>query len=314
MTAWERYRTALAKIPAPGCGCHTALLSVANHGVMAKHDPQQLHDDIRQAIPPGARHIPDKEIADAIRKALVDFHAGAFTPRPKPQPVVEDGKAALNRILQQATITTEVDLWESSPIRLLGLPQDDTILLLETLYTSNDLLFIGEQHDSGILGETIRPVAEWLAYFRAGGHTAPHIIPNPITGQSAPKKTGDGDTFRGDGNVAAFRFCVVEFDNLPREDQLKFWSVIKLPIVALIDSGGKSIHGWVDLGAMGGVATAAEWMMDVKGRLYDRLLIPLGVDRACSNPARLSRLPGHYRADKGAYQRLLWLRAEGKAL
>ena len=104
------------------------------------------------------------------------------------------------------------------------------------------------------------------------------------------------------------------FDTQSREDQIRFRSVAKLPFVALIDSGGKSIHAWLDVQKMAKVETKERWVKEIKGHLYDRLLTPLGVDGACSNPARLSRLPGHLRAEKGGYPRLLWLSAEGREI
>jgi hypothetical protein len=314
VNAVERYHAALENIPAPGGGCHCALLRVANYGVMAKRDPQQLHDEIRHAIPPGDRHVPDREIDDAIEKALADYRGGTFVPRPKPQPIVQDGKAALERILNQAEITDEATVWDNSPIRVSGEPREDMVLLLSTFYESTDLVFIGERHDAGVVGSTIRTVAEWVAYFRAGGRTWPHIIPNPLDGIPRPKKTGDGMTLRGDANVATYRFAVVEFDTLSRAEQLRFWAAIQLPILVLIDSGGKSIHGWLDVQQLAPVQTAEAWAEHIKRQLYDALLTPLGVDGACSNPSRLSRLPGHFRTEKHSYQRLLWLSAEGRAV
>jgi hypothetical protein len=107
---------------------------------------------------------------------------------------------------------------------------------------------------------------------------------------------------------------MAEFDTLSREDQIRFWSAVKLPIVALIDSGRRSIHAWIDVQKLATVETSDQWETEIKGRLYDRLLTPLGVDGACSNPARLSRLPGHYREEKQAWQRLLWLSPEGRSI
>jgi hypothetical protein len=124
------------------------------------------------------------------------------------------------------------------------------------------------------------------------------------------KKDGSGTTLRGDGCVACFRHAVVEMDGASLEDQLAFWSWAALPVRALILSGGKSIHGWVDVGCSG----ALEWGLEVSGRLFPEYLIPLGCDPACSNAARVSRLPGHLRADKGAVQKLIWLSLEGRAV
>jgi hypothetical protein len=310
-----KYANALNSIPAPGTGsgCHGSLLSAANYGVMAKVEPQRIHDDIRSSIPYGGRTVSDREISDTIRKALSDHKGGDFTPQPRPKPVVSNGKAALQKIISQANINTDVDLWESSPIRLLDDLKHDTALFLETLYKLNDFIFIGDRIQAGILGDTIRRAGDWINYFENDGKTAPHIVINPLTGMAAPTKSGDKETMRGDGCVKDFRFCLVEFDDLSREDQIRFWCAVKLPICALIDSGGKSIHGWLDVKKLSKVETAEQWESEIKGRLYERILKPLGVDGACSNPARLSRLPGHFRNEK-SMQKILWLSPEGRSI
>lgn len=191
---------------------------------------------------------------------------------------------------------------------------NDAILLLETLFATNDLIWIGERYQAGKIGDTIRTAEGWIAYFKAGGRTASHIILNPLSGIPTVKKSGDGETLRGDGNVATYRFCMAEFDTLNREDQIRFWSAIKLPLCALIDSGGKSLHAWIDVSKLAEVETPEQWQSEIKYQIYDRILTPVGVDAACSNPARLSRLPGHYRSEKQAWQRLLWLSPEGRTV
>jgi hypothetical protein len=285
-------------------------MSTANLGAIAKLDGDQIHSDIRQAIPAGARRISDREIADAINKALGDHKGGTFTPKPRPEPVVQNGVAALQRIINQGKISHEADLWESSPIRLLDDPKGDPALFLSTLFEPTDLAWIGDRVQPGILGDSIRTAEAWSNHFKNGGKTAPHIILNPLNGIPAPTKNGDKVSLRGDGNVKTFRYCLAEFDILTREDQIRFWSAVKLPVVALIDSGGKSIHGWIDVQKLAQVTTLAEWETSIKGELYDAVLTPYGVDSQCSNPARLSRLPGHCR-ETGKYQRLLWLAKEG---
>jgi hypothetical protein len=188
----------------------------------------------------------------------------------------------------------------------------DAILLLETLYKPTDLVWIGDRHQPGIIGDTIRAAEEWGDSVEKDGAPAPFILINPLNGIPVPTKTGDKTTLRGDGNIAEYRYCMAEFDGLCREDQIRFWSAVKLPIVALIDSGGKSIHAWLDVQKLAKVETPEQWQSEIKGRLYDRILTPLGVDSACSNPARLSRLPGYFRSEKQAWQRLLWLSPEGR--
>ena len=96
---------------------------------------------------------------------------------------------------------------------------------------------------------------------------------------------------------------------MPRVDQLRFWGgYTAAPIVALVDSGGKSIHAILKVDAPNREA----WERDIEQGLFSRVLVPLGCDAACRNEARLSRLPGHYRAEKNAWQKLLYLDPEGK--
>jgi len=304
----ERYQEVLQQIPTPGKGCHTSLLSVANHGVIAGVPPDDIFDDIRRNIPRGNRKVSDREIKDAINKALADHDKGTFVPKPRPEPIARDGKTVFERLINKATISTEADLWEASPVRLSDHPTNDTILLLRSLYGPEDLIFIGDKYDHGILGETIRTREAWTNHIAAAGDLKPFIMVNPLDGIPRPKKSGDGETLRGDNNIASYKHCLLEFDNISIESQIKFWTIIKLPIVALIHTGNKSIHAWIDVQKLAPVNTFQDWQHIIKERLYDRLLAPLGIDKACANPARLSRLPGHFREDKGQYQRLLWFR------
>ena len=119
-----------------------------------------------------------------------------------------------------------------------------------------------------------------------------HIIPNPLTGEQGQTKDGK-PSYRADSCVARFRFAMVEFDTMPRGEQIQFWAGVKLPVVALIDSGGKSIHGWIRIDA----ANADEWTQRVEGKLFDTLAA-VGADGTCKNEARLSRMPGHLRTEK----------------
>jgi len=312
VSAESRYRETLSNPVQPGDGCHSWIMSTANLGVRAGNDPQAIHVDIKGAIIPGRRRISDKEISDAIQKAVRDHSGGNYIPQPRPEPAAKDGKRTLRNLLNQAKIKDEADLFEASPARLWNPPEEDPILFLQTVFESEDLIWIGEAYAAGIIGQTIRHRDEWISYFQKGGQTFPHIIINPLDGLQKPRR-GDPDetTLRGDQNVKIFRHVLIEFDDLSREDQIRFWSVIKLPVVALIDTGGKSIHGWIDVQKLAEVTSEDLWNLQIRMNLFDHLLTPLGVDAACKNPARLSRLPGHFRAEKGKFQRLLWLSTEG---
>jgi len=60
------------------------------------------------------------------------------------------------------------------------------------------------------MGDTIRTAGEWITHFRNKGAMVPHIIINPLNGTPAPTKSGDGETYRGDGNVRSYRYAMAE--------------------------------------------------------------------------------------------------------
>jgi hypothetical protein len=120
----RKYQSRLESIPAPGGnGCHTDIMGIANLGVIVGLSAERIFLDIRDHIPHGQRFVHDREIWEAINKALAD-HGGVYIRAyvPKQEPIIQHGIATLQRIIQQATITDEVDLWEASPIRLWEAP------------------------------------------------------------------------------------------------------------------------------------------------------------------------------------------------
>jgi hypothetical protein len=311
-TLEQRYQDRLSNFPQLGEGRHQASLGISNLGVLAGLALEQIHDDIRKAA--GSTPLSESEIRKTVLKAAAEHVArgSTYIPPPKPAPVIKDGQAALRRIIDAGTISDPVDLWEASPIRLHDSVESDPCIFLNTMFSPKELIFIGDRYDDGVLGYNIRTVAAWVVHFATGGKAGPYIIINPFTGKASPKKSGDGVSYRCDGSIASYLHCLVEFDDLPREGQIKFWSAAKLPIRALIDSGGKSIHAWLSVKKLFSVTTAEQWNRRIKTDFYEKILVPLGVDRACCNPSRLSRLPGHFREETGKFQKILWLSPEGQ--
>jgi len=308
----NRYQDSLESLPpSGGGGCHGALLGVANRGIRAGLDPQQIFDDLRRHVH-GSRRVPDREIKAAIKRAMVDVDKNQvinydFKNRKhiEPEPVF-DGPKILRKLIKIGEGATEADIWDASPVKIDRPPEEDPQVLLANLYKPDDKLFIGERYSPGKLRQNIRSAAEWQQYFAEGGKTYPHFIPNPLSGQETTTQSGK-PSLRADACVKSFRFAVVEFDGLNREDQLAFWWAVNLPVACLIDSANKSIHGLVAVNAK----DAVTWTREVENVLFKKLLQPLGVDGACRNEARLSRLPGHLR-DSKKIQRLLYLAPGGR--
>ncbi len=313
----SRFKDALTSLPRPGGnGYHPRLLGVANVGIRCGLRPAEVATAIRAYTPAGGRRVPDKEIAEAVAKARNECRGpsrrGAWQrqrwrpPRPvRPAEPTFDAKAFMAARIAEGDGIGEADIWEASPVRLDTPPEQDAGMLLRALFAPDDVLYIG-----GTWGRTVKRVDEWLEQMETTGWVPPHVIPNPLTGMAGLTKDGR-PSFRADGCVKSFRFAVAEFDGMSREDQVRFWWAVDLPVCALIDSGGKSLHAWI---RVDGVQTAERWTELVENRLFRRYLVPLGCDAACRNEARLSRLPGHFRKEKGRWQKLLYLAPEGRAI
>ena len=304
--AAEKYRAALGRIPPPGTGFHGALMGIANLAARAGIPEGRAAAEIIAAVPRGSRTVTQSEIVEAIRKAWGDL-GKPFDAAPVVTPPARDWAAYRSKLIARFADATEAELWERSPVRVTRTPGPrDAVETLGALYRPEDRLFLG-----GRMDRTVKPVSDWVKTIESGA--APeHIIPNPLTGKEHPTKTDGKLSPRCDAAVSALRFVVCEMDSVPRADQVRLWVAIieagLLPVAALIDSAGKSIHAWVKVN----LPDVEAWDRTVRGELYGPagILTGLGFDRACANPARLSRLPGHYRTEKKAFQRLLYLNPE----
>jgi hypothetical protein len=311
-TPIDRFNDAVASLPASGGGgLHGKLLGAANHGVAAGLSDAEIFSALRSAAH-GKRRVPDSEINAAIRQARLDVNPcpsdgdkgrGKVYAPPRQKPRVNGAKVMQKfrtMARERYDIYSEAELWELSPVRLHDAPEHDARLLLETLYTPDEYLFIGDRFDT-----QVKTASEWLNDEQLTGY--PHIIPNPMTGEMGTTKSGT-PSYRADSCVKFFRFVVVEFDGLSRADQIAFWLTADLPVSVIIDSGGKSLHGWVRVD----VPDRQTWERDIEGKLFD-MLVPVGADPMCRNEARLSRLPGHFRSENKRWQRILYLNPQGGA-
>lgn len=105
------------------------------------------------------------------------------------------------------------------------------------------------------------------------------------------------DESGSDHGVAAFRHVLVEMDEKTKDEQWTILKESKLPMSVVIDSGGKSLHGWVRVDA----ANKEEWA-ERRDVVY-RHLEAMGIDPKNKNASRFSRLAGVMR--DGKEQKLL---------
>lgn len=327
----DQFIAAVGALPLPGGGgFHKAILGAANHGARAGLSREEIFDHLQAVASRGSRPVPDAEIYDAIDKAIGEAgnnwtRTTGSVPKPsvgtaprKPAGFFADEKAVLAELIRRGRADGP-RLSELSPVPIPAEPREQTALLLSTLYTPGDTLFIADSGEGTLArpGREIRGVEDWLRILNRNGTLPPMVIPNPLTGDQGKTKNGK-DSYRADSCVAAFRFAVAEMDELPTEDQLAFWAAAPWPLFALTSSGGKSIHAWLnaqriaEMEAGRRILTAHDWTELIERDLFDRLLTPLGCDGACKNESRISRLAGAARPDKGgAIQRLIYLDPEG---
>jgi RecA-family ATPase len=101
------------------------------------------------------------------------------------------------------------------------------------------------------------------------------------------------DDFSGsDSGVSAYRHILVEFDAKSRDEQVAIFHQSNLPITALIESGGKSVHAWVRVDA----TDKAQWE-ERRNAIYE-FLADHDPDPQNKNPSRWSRLGGVMRGEK----------------
>jgi hypothetical protein len=117
---------------------------------------------------------------------------------------------------------------------------------------------------------------------------------NPVDGKyHANPRLGGKMSRRSEESVTAWRYLVVESDQVCARDWLAVIVQMPLRIAAIYSSGGRSIHALVRVDA----ESKADW--DSKAREIKPLLTVLGADPGAITAVRLTRLPGCYRGQEG---------------
>lgn len=101
-------------------------------------------------------------------------------------------------------------------------------------------------------------------------------------------------TGRKDANITAYRYALVECDNMELGKQQAIIKQLELPCAALVYSGGKSVHAIVKVDA----PDYAEYRKRVDYLYAACQKNGLTIDQQNRNPSRLSRMPGIPRGDK----------------
>lgn len=344
---WQQFQEAMAKLPKRGEGLHCATLGAANLGVAAGLSRDAIVEAIssvdREFKPNEIEEAVDKAFADADGSSKRRKKRKVPAPVRK---VAKTGELLLKDAertarLQAALIEAGGEVDPFGPgLRAASSPPPDLIpaipgmegseclgglfTFLRVAFRADDNIYIGTGRERKHRQRShIKTRENWLDFFTtildrvkyasglaeqrqiliAIGYEYPLFCINPLTGEP-----NAAHSFRSDDCVSEYRYVLLESDKLPLAQQVALMKGLKLPIVSMTYSGGKSIHALVrtdELG-FGSIKDKSDWDQKIKLGLYSQI-IPLGFDRANSNPSRFSRLPGIWRPDKDVFQRLLYL-------
>ncbi len=191
-------------------------------------------------------------------------------------------------------------LWWRSP----KVPDSQTAAsFLARLYEPGEKLFVTTKLRSkwGYILEAGSPKAlETLQRISIENSEGVWYLPNPITGQLAKSQSG-GFSYRCGAAVSSFKYIAFESDTVRPDDWLKFIVKLPIPIAAIFETGGKSVHTLVKVM----VSTLAEWKECAE--LLKEKLKPYGADPAMFQIQQTCRLPGCLRGKGGKEQKLLYL-------
>lgn len=212
------------------------------------------------------RPVPDREITGAINYAKARLAGGVVgVTWPKFEP------AYRAEVISRYPVSVK-DLAERSA----ALPADPWAYL-SRLYRMDDLICLGRtSYEFGTqrLDQWREPMAH---------HEYEYISPNPMKFEWGFTKEGEPSMHCLD-NCGPKVFQVVEFDfgGTQEHAALLKWLARTMPLVLIVYSGGKSLHGW----------------FNVRGRSEEQILaffrdaVSLGADPKMWSPVQFSRLPG----------------------
>lgn len=318
----EKYRQALAAFAAPGNrwgGIPSLTLWATATGidteeVLADAHAVGVHDrdgDIRRGMSSATVKLTSVRQNDLPRKSRM--RTKTYTPQrsDRVRQLMDIGKG----------IETFDAIRELSPVRIC--PDHDRLALkvqcelqLLAYFTRSDTahVFRPDAPSAGEPGRNIMPLKDWLLT-SPGGHPvdAGEIVrPNPLTGALGKTKSGK-DSYIAQSCIADLRHMVFEFDGMPLPDQCRFWGGVirqdNLPLVSLVYSGNKSIHGVIRADAPD-IETWDKYRQAILGLFATDADPRYRLDPQALHPLTGTRLAGVTRASTGKMQELLWVKGE----
>ncbi|MDA3874221.1 MAG: hypothetical protein PF795_09695 [Kiritimatiellae bacterium] len=320
MSALSKFYEELNRFPDPGGGVHGHVMRLARLATFAKIPTPEAMAQIKAAMPraPSSGNEVEESFVTASNTATGGDYDPSITKAERE--TAKRQKEAQKKIKKAAAVEAVKSLAGEPVLPFTALrkasPFDvgdfrDQVqqchnagIMLETLHGPEAVVYCGGTYGGR---ECMASVQTWQERFTEYSPPPFHIV-NTFTGEPGETKGGDGKlSYRADSCIAAHRYALYECDlpEVPIEWQAAFLlsrMASGWPIVSVVWSGGKSLHALYKVDC----ANVTEWDQVVRGELFPRWE-SMGADKACANPSRLSRIPGHFRTDKEYLQALMYL-------
>jgi len=271
-----------------GHGATFAVATALVHGFeLSKNEAETLlHEYNAKCLPPWKPN----ELAHKLTQAMIVSHdkpRGWLLSAQSGTPVSTTGKFVVQRTIQ--AIPEPASKFTTSDFLKACFEPDEVVCIC------NDIVSDEEGRCRPASKGTFLKRDEWIEK---------HFTP-PISGMWTSDDSRGAyvrinpclDESGSDSGVAVFRHVLVEMDEKTKDEQWTILKESKLPMSVVIDSGGKSLHGWVRVDA----ANKEEWG-ERRDVVYRHLEV-LGIDPKNKNASRFSRLAGVMR--DGKEQKLL---------
>jgi hypothetical protein len=300
-------RDLLESCPEAGAGVHPWLFKVARY-LHRYHTPEEICSILEKRVADCGRVLEPHEIPDAVAnsgpckwepstKAASERRA-EWIKNPTHRLVPEfNPELAIKAAARIPIDITPEWLKARSPVPVTC----STGEFLQSFFTPVEKALVFNIYKSqGCLWPDQVNIDRWSRLHFSDGAW---FLCNPVDGLEHFNPRLCKNSQRSQESVTSFRYGVLECDQKPKETWSPIWLKIlvglKLPIVSITDSAGKSVHALVR-GDCQSKQAWDQWKRDIL-----RPLVPLGADDGALSAVRLTRLPGCYRGDR--QQELLYL-------
>ena len=269
-----------------GEGINNQLFHVAK-GMAPFRPDAVIFAQLREATAECGRHVPDSEIVNALNsskaKAWRPAVAGAMPAtidKPAPAKWPEVNAEQREAVIRGAGPGFErAALWEQSPRRLVN---NLTEHYIDALFPGDPLLCVGKTKS---IFDTRRR-EDWR------GHLAGQqfIVPSPMSNITGLTLAGTLSK-HSLANTGPRHYAVIESDRGSVDEQAAILWHLRFqrgfPLVLVVHSGGKSLHGWFDV----------RNLSEAKVEAFYRYCVSLGADLATFTRSQFVRLPDGVRED-----------------